>query len=252
MLANLNYSSHTLHYLLASSLLTRLRRSIRLWLLRALSRGGGIPPVKVTSVTSAQPPLLAFSALISRTRYTLRLLGLISMWSWGSSIYKSPPTDLVLRTVAYLEVLSMVVYYALENVTFLASNGVAGDKLIKRTGGMGKWTLWSIRAWFAYVLLQFVRLSRESELFNQKTQEERAAKVSAGEKSIADVELSAAQHAEIRNWRKSLVNNMAWAPLCAHWSFEKGIGVPASLTGFISMVAGLWGTYDAWQATASP
>jgi hypothetical protein len=175
------------------------------------------------------------------------------MWAWGSSTYKSPPKDPVLRAVAYLEVLSMLVYQFTENVTYLASNGVAGDALIKRTGGMGKWTLWCIRAWFGYVLLQFVKLARESVLFSQKEQEEQR-QVSAGEKSIAvaDAELEAARQAEIRSWRKRLVNNLAWAPLCAHWSFEKGLGVPPSLTGFISWVAGVWGTYDAWQATALP
>lgn len=190
---------------------------------------------------------------MSKTRYTLRLLGLVSMWAWGSSTYKSPPKDPVLRAVAYLEVLSMLVYQFLENVTYLASNGIAGDSLIRRTGGMGKWTIWSIRAWFTYVLLQFVKLSRESVLFNQKELEEQR-QVSTGEKSIAvaDAELDAARQAEIRSWRKRLINNLAWAPLCAHWSFEKGLGVPPSTTGFISWLAGAWGTYDAWQATALP
>lgn len=211
-----------------------------------------IPP-PATSVSSARPPLLAFSDLMSKTRYTLRLLGLVSMWAWGSSTYKSPPKDPVLRAVAYLEVLSMLVYQFLENVTYLASNGIAGDSLIRRTGGMGKWTIWSIRAWFTYVLLQFVKLSRESVLFNQKELEEQR-QVSTGEKSIAvaDAELDAARQAEIRSWRKRLINNLAWAPLCAHWSFEKGLGVPPSTTGFISWLAGAWGTYDAWQATALP
>ncbi|EED22838.1 conserved hypothetical protein [Talaromyces stipitatus ATCC 10500] len=253
VLSNLNHTSHALHYLLASSPISRLRLTIRLWLLRRLGRNvSSIPPPPATKIASAQqPPLLAFSNLISKTRYTLRLLGLVSMWSWGSATYKSPPKDPVLRAVAYLEVLSMLVYQALENATYLASNGVIGDSLIKRTGGIGKWELWSIRSWFGYVLLEFVRLWRESILFAQREREEQR-QVSAGEKSIAvaDAELKAAREAEIRSWRKSLVNNLAWAPLCAHWSFEKGIGVPSSLTGFVSLLAGVWGTYDAWQATA--
>ncbi|PCH01318.1 Peroxisomal biogenesis factor 11 [Penicillium occitanis (nom. inval.)] len=253
VLANLNYTSHSLHYLLASSPLASLRLTIRLWLLRRLGRDVPALPPPATNVSSARPPLLAFSDLMSKTRYTLRLLGLVSMWAWGSSTYKSPPKDPVLRAVAYLEVLSMLVYQFLENVTYLASNGIGGDSLIKRTGGMGKWTIWSIRAWFAYVLLQFVKLSRESVLFNQKEQEEQR-QVSAGEKSVAvaDAELEAARQAEVRSWRKRLVNNLAWAPLCAHWSLEKGLGVPPSTTGFISWLAGAWGTYDAWQATALP
>ena len=55
---------------------------------------------------------------------------------------------------------------------------------------------------------------------------------------------------EIRSWRKSLVNNTLWAPLCLHWCFEKGIGVPDHLVGIISLGAGIWGICDSWAATA--
>jgi Peroxisomal biogenesis factor 11 (PEX11) len=166
----------------------------------------------------------------------------------------------VLRGISYIEVSSLVIYQTLENVTYLAANGVTGQALIKRTGGATKWTLWSIRAWLSYVLLQFVRLARESQLFNEKEEQRKKCGaeqqiLTGGEKSQAqlaeEAEIEeAARQAEIRNWRQRLVSNAAWAPLCAHWSFESGIGVPASMTGFISLLAGVWGTYDAWQATA--
>ncbi|OKL57894.1 hypothetical protein UA08_06632 [Talaromyces atroroseus] len=257
VLSALNHSSHALHYLLASSPLSSLRLAIRLWLLRRLGRDVPPPAALSPSSSSAQPPLLAFSTLISKTRFTLRLLGLVGLWKWGSSTYKSPPTDPVLRGLSYIEVPLLVIYQALENVTYLAANGVTGQALIKRTGGATNWTLWSIRAWFSYVLLQFVRLARESQLFNQREEERKKRRaeqqiLTGGEKSQAeDAQIEeAARQAEIRDWRKRLVSNAAWAPLCAHWSFENGIGVPSSLTGFISLLAGLWATYDAWEATA--
>jgi hypothetical protein len=93
-------------------------------------------------------------------------------------------------------------------------------------------------------------------LFRQKEEEKRkirAERILAGEKSVSETnkEEEEAREQEIRKWRKSLVNNLAWAPLCVHWSLKKGIGVPESLTGFISLLAGIWGTLDTWQATAA-
>lgn len=164
----------------------------------------------------------------------------------------------MLRVISYIEVLSLVIYQSLENITYLATNEVIDQNLFKRVGGIRKWSLWSIRAWFTYVLLQFVRLSREALLFNQQEEERkkrRAEEISAGEKAVSahlaeDADIEVARQAEIRNWRKRLVSNAAWAPLCAHWSFENGIGVPPSMIGFIGLLAGGWGTYDLWQATA--
>jgi hypothetical protein len=157
--------------------------------------------------------------------------------------------------VAYVEVFSIFVYQILENVAYLASKGIGGNRLVKRYGGIGAWYLWSTRAWFGYILLEFVRLARESVLFQQKEEEQkrhRAERISAGEKMVSETckEQDEARQQEIRNWRKSLVNNLAWAPLCVHWSLQKGIGVPESLTGFISLLAGIWGAYDSWRATA--
>ncbi|KAH8705286.1 hypothetical protein BGW36DRAFT_367282 [Talaromyces proteolyticus] len=253
VLSTLNYSSQVLHYLLESYPLAALRARIRSLLLQKL--GGKAPAAPPPPPSSARPPLLAFSSLMSETRYTLRLFQLISIWSWGSSVYKSPPKDRTLRAIAYLEVLLILVYQALENVVYLASKGIAGQKLVSRIGGAKNWSLWSCRAWFGYVLLQFVRLRRESVLFAQQEREKmklRAEQVLAGEKpaSPSDQEEAEARRLVVRTWRKKLVNSLAWAPLCAHWSFEQGIGVPANLTGLISLSAGVWNTYDTWQATA--
>ncbi|KAL1987397.1 hypothetical protein VTN96DRAFT_4113 [Rasamsonia emersonii] len=256
VLSTLNYGSHALHYLLASLPSTAVRNRLRLLLLYKL-RGQNPTIVLYSSSPSSSsiPPLLALSKLISETRYTLRLFALISIWTWGSATAKSPPRDRVLRIVAYLEVLSILVYQALENVAYLASKGIFGKRLVKRTGGVDAWYLWSTRAWFGYVLLEFVRLGRESVLFRRREEERKKIRaestLSETEKREEEQKEEEARRQEIRKWRKSLVNNLAWAPLCAHWSLEKGIGLPESLTGFIGLIAGLWGTYDAWKATAT-
>lgn len=56
--------------------------------------------------------------------------------------------------------------------------------------------------------------------------------------------------AEIRAWKKSLVNNVFWAPVCVHWCFEDGIGFPDKLAGLFSFSAKAWGLRDSWVDTA--
>lgn len=230
-----------------------MRTRIRLLLLQRL--GGKLPAPKPAAPSSARPPLLILSSLISETRYTLRLFELVTIWAWGSSVYKSPPKDRTLKGIAYVEVLSILIYQALENGSYLASKGIAWQSLVKRTGGTAKWGLWSVRAWFVYILLQFVRLYRDATLFSRQEEETKkrlAEQVSAGEKSVSESEQEEKEtrRLAIRTWRKKLINNLAWGTLCAHWSVEGGVGVPVYLNGFISLLAGIWGTYDSWQATA--
>jgi hypothetical protein len=253
-LSTIGYSSHILHHVLNSSPLTAVQTRIKLFILQRL--GGKLAAPKPPVPSSARPaPLLVLSSLISETRYTLRLFGLVSIWTWGSSVYKSPPKDRTLKAIAYVEVLSILVYQTLENGSYLASKGIAWQTLVKRTGGTAKWSLWSVRAWFVYILLQFVRLYQDSVLFSRQEEErkkQRAEQVSAGEKTVSESEQeeNETRRLAIRTWRKKLINNLAWGTLCTHWSVEGGVGVPVYLNGFISLLAGIWGTYDSWQATA--
>lgn len=254
-----------MHYLLASAAVAALRARLRLLLFQlarrkatASSSPSSFKPEDVPSQpSSSKPPLLALSSLLSETRYTLRLFGLLPLWTWGSATLRSPPADPVIRAVVLLQVFMNVVYQALENVAYLASKGILPKRLVDRWGGIDKWYLWSTRAWLGHVLLQFVKLGRERAIAKRRDEEERK-RVKAGggdEKAAATLQLSEeereARRQEIRAWRKKLVNSICWAPLCLHWSVEKGIGIPDSLTGFISFFAGAWGLYDSWKATAT-
>ncbi|KAL2002965.1 hypothetical protein VTN02DRAFT_5438 [Thermoascus thermophilus] len=247
VLAAINYSSHALHYLLASAAVAALRTRLRRLLFRAARSKAAAPDVPSSSPSSpSKPPLLALSSLISETRYTLRLFGLLPLWTWGSATLRAPPADPVIRNIVLLQVLVNVLYQALENVAYLASKGVLPKRIVDRWGGVGKWYLWSTRAWLGHVVLEFARLARESAITGRNEQEGLQNK----KKQLTDEDREA-RRLEIRRWRKKLVNNLCWAPLCVHWSLEQGAGVPDSLTGFISLLAGVWGLYDSWKATAA-
>ncbi|KAI9930483.1 hypothetical protein ASPWEDRAFT_463412 [Aspergillus wentii DTO 134E9] len=241
-LAITGYLSHALHHLLASA--PSIALQTRLSLLARLRQQNRKPTSPQPSAPSSSK-LLALSSLISETRYTLRLFGLLPLWTWGSQTIKNPPSDPVIRAITLIQVVVNVIYQALENGGYLAAKGIVSKKFVDRWGGIDKWYLWSTRAWFGHIFFQFFALWRQSVLRRRKTEEQ----VKITGKELSSEEERATLRAEIRAWRKSLVNNVFWAPLCLHWSVEKGIGVPDSLSGVISFCAGAWGFYDLWNAT---
>ncbi|OAL70472.1 hypothetical protein A7D00_5438 [Trichophyton violaceum] len=252
--ATVGYSAHILHYALAHS------RRLNQLALAALGRKPAVtPPSKAAGGTAAaassHPHLLALASLVSETRTSLRLLGLLPLWAWGSSTYKSPPADPVLRAIAYGQVLACVLFQLLENVAFLASKGVLSKRAVERWGSLSKWSIWSVRAWLVHVLLEFVRLARESQIAaaaeGQKSQAGAKKDIGEAEKGVREKtkEEAVKMAAKFKAWRKSMVNNLAWLPLCLHWSVDGGIGVPASLEGVLSLTAGAWGIHDLWLST---
>lgn len=195
--------------------------------------------------------LAALSSVASETRYNLRLFGLLPLWIWGSDILKSPPADPILHALAHLQVVSNVIYQLLENVAYLAEKGVVSRRWVDKYGGVDKWYIWSTRGWFGHIFFQFFVLWRKSVLRRRRVAAQRAAApATAGSEKNAKAEDDESLRLEVRAWRKSLVNNAIWAPLCIHWCLEKGIGIPEHLIGLLSFFAGVWGLRDAWAATA--
>ncbi|KAL4931903.1 uncharacterized protein BDV17DRAFT_255602 [Aspergillus undulatus] len=234
--AFMQYTSHALHHLLASA--PSIALQTRLSLLARLRSSAQLQPGKSNPTPTAQTsPLLALSALMSQARFMLRLLGLPELIAWGSATLKSPPSDRIMYGLTLLQVLSNILYQFLENAAFLSSKGVIPARWLERYGSVGKWDLWSTRFWLGHIILQYFVLWRARELRN------------SAEEAGASREKQDALRAEVRAWKKSLVNNACWTPLCLHWSFEEGIGFPGPLTGFVSFLAGAWGFADLWAST---
>ncbi|EEQ89890.1 peroxin 11C [Blastomyces dermatitidis ER-3] len=244
LLAMVQYNSQIIHYFLLSPPLRSTFARLRSILLPANPGAGVAKPPPPPPQQQQTPPLLALSALMSETRTTLRLLGLLSLWSWGSATLRNPPADPLLRTVAYAQVAVNVAYQVLENVAHLAGKGVVSRRAVERWGSLGRWWVWSTRAWLGHVLLEFVRVWREYVL----AWDRRKGFVSEDGKKIGEAERE--REMEVRGWKKSIVNSLAWLPLCVHWSFEDGVGVPEKMVGVLSMTACAWGVYDMWNATA--
>lgn len=131
------------------------------------------------------------------------------------------------------------------------------QRLTDRLGGVNKWYLWSIRAWFGHIFFQFVVLWRQRVLqreMRERNERERSLRSEKGEdvqlvKEVAEEDELVRR--ETREWKKALVNNVFWSPLCVHWCFESGIGFPDQLGGAFSFLAKVWGFVDAWAATSA-
>ncbi|KAJ5083523.1 Peroxisomal biogenesis factor 11 [Penicillium angulare] len=246
VLATINYVASILHHVSASSPWIALQT--RLGLLVRLRGKAPSQPSKPSSPPS-KSKWSALSSVASETRYNLRLFGLLPLWVWGSQTLKSPPADPILHALAILQVISNVIYQLLENVAYLAEKGVVSKKWVEKYGGVDAWYIWSTRGWFGHIFFEWFVLWREHVLRKRRM----AAKLAAANNEKAK-ELKAEEaeevRKEIRSWKKSLVNNTIWAPLCIHWCFEKGIGIPENLIGMISFMAGVWGLKDSWAATA--
>lgn len=248
ILATINYVSSILHHLSASAPWIALQNRLRL--LARLS-GRQLPLPQPSKSAPSKSKLSVLSSLASETRYNLRLFGLLPLWVWGSDTLKSPPADPILHALTHLQVVSNVIYQLLENVAYLAQKGVVSRRWVDKYGGVDKWYIWSTRGWFGHIFFQFFVLWRQSVLRRRRVAAQRAAATATAEsEKSTKAEDDEALRLEVRAWRKSLVNNAIWAPLCIHWCLEKGIGIPEHLTGLLSFFAGAWGLRDSWAATA--
>ncbi|KAI2789495.1 hypothetical protein POX_d04987 [Penicillium oxalicum] len=245
VLATTNYVASILHQVCKSKSWNALQSRLLI-----LGRFQPRPTLPTDKAPAAAARWAALSSLASETRYNLRLFGLLPLWIWGAQTLKNPPADPILRVLTMLQVVSNVIYQLLENVAYLSSKGVLPKRFIEKYGGINKWYIWSTRGWFGHIFFQFFVLWRQHALRKERLAAQRKAATDIEAKAEVDTQAQESLRLEIRAWRKSLVNNTVWAPLCLHWCLEQGIGIPESLTGVISFMAGAWALHDDWAATA--
>jgi hypothetical protein len=196
----------------------------------ALKAGIASVPTLADLVASTK----AVAGMCSDFRTFTRLWGLLGVYAMAKKQYLDPPKDAVLKALSLAQTLSLGGYYVYENGYYLAGKGVLrGWKPEKIT----KWAKTSMRLFFMFVLLEFVRLWRARQL-----REERKARVDGDEKSRADIEK------EEEVWWRSSMTNLAYIPLSAHWASEKGI-ITDGVVGLLMSFVGVVKVRAAWAAT---
>ena len=151
-----------------------------------------------------------------------------------------PAEDVVLRMLAYTQVIVNVFFQILENGAYLSSKGILGWSSEKQNRA---W-LWSSRFWMAHVGLDFVRLYRVWMLRKQGATEEE--KRTDGPKG--DVITERGEEVWRKGWIKEVVVNAAWAPLTLHWSLRQGL-MGDFWVGVLGSVAGVAGLGTLWSKT---
>ncbi|KAL7626919.1 hypothetical protein AAE478_003693 [Parahypoxylon ruwenzoriense] len=202
--------------------------------------------------------LRAFSTLLSDARTFLRLWGLLSMYFWLRRLVlrwrtQSPKDDAAVEkkgkekggdrmeaAISWVQLATCIVFQSLENGAYLSSKGVMGWS----PAAQGKAYLWSARFWAAFVGVEIGRLFYESHKRGKRT---RAEKFGDGTKTAAEVEREEQEWGD--SWRKTLVRNLAWAPLTVHWSTTEGI-LGEMAVGALASIPGVIQIRDLWRKTA--
>ncbi|KAH9892927.1 hypothetical protein F4778DRAFT_300659 [Xylariomycetidae sp. FL2044] len=209
------------------------------------------PSPSVALVLNFAKRLKALSTLLSDARTFLRLWGLLGMYFWARKLIlkwredrlagaeSRSPEDRIETSIAWTQLVACVIFQSLENGAYLASKGV----FAMEPAAQAKAGRWSARFWGTFVGIEIGRLFYESHKRARRTREEKF----AGGKTVTEFQQEEREWSE--SWRKSVVRNMAWAPLTLHWSLEQGlvseltIGALASIPGFLQM-------RDLWRRTA--
>ncbi|KAI1174202.1 hypothetical protein F4777DRAFT_555133 [Nemania sp. FL0916] len=216
-----------------------------------------LPSAGVTAILALAKRLKALSGLTSEARTILRLWGLLGMYFWarrlvlklrqskqqqsensekgGSSSESGFETAL-----AWTQLTACVIFQALENSAFLSSKGVLGFA----PATQGKMARWSARFWGSFVGLELLRLAHEAARRGSRTRAEKF----AGGKTVAVVEREEGEWRD--TWRKTVVRNLAWAPLTLHWGLEQGL-LSETAVGAIASVPSVLQIRDLWRSTAA-
>lgn len=107
----------------------------------------------------------------------------------------------------------MLFYYPLEHLYYLGSKGIL--PISKQR--ISQYSLWSCRAWAAYVCLQFLHLKEDWKLLKKR---EKALKkdVAAGAGDVQDqLELEKGVQKRKEAILNELVVNLGYLPLTVHW-----------------------------------
>ncbi|GAA5825059.1 hypothetical protein JCM11251_006080 [Rhodosporidiobolus azoricus] len=195
-------------------------------------------------------------ATISDARVLYRLFGIFPIIQWAQSLNDpaSQPADKQILLLEKLQAWSMLLYYPLEHIYYLAGKGVfkISPKRITTIA------LWSCRFWAAYVVLQIFHIRRSFQLLHlerrslqRSTRERFQNGGSVTEKAVEQEkeQLKALQKRE-NNLKRDCWVQAGYLPLTAHWSLTSGLLPSNTWVGICGTVAAVAGLKGVWEKTA--
>ncbi|KAF8340308.1 uncharacterized protein EI90DRAFT_2966093 [Cantharellus anzutake] len=191
--------------------------------------------------------LQKFAGTLSAARRVSGLWGVLPIIKWISAIERSHPASRSIQTIERAQALSMLAFYTLENLSFFtsASAPVLAKYFSPRVSS--KASLWSLRAWAVYTILQLAHLKADWKQLRRK--ERVLGKSAVGETTDVDVLALKKQKTAIL---MSAIENLAFLPLTIHWSFGGRIFESDLPINLLNLVAALASFNAGWDATALP
>ncbi|WWD19171.1 hypothetical protein CI109_103629 [Kwoniella shandongensis] len=213
------------------------------------------------SIADARVIMRAFGMLpILQWLFVLHPKPLASLRSFFLSLGSSKASQSE-KALPTLQILSLLAYYPLEHISWLASKGVVPLTPSRLNTTM----LWSVRFWALYVVLEIYKLRntyigllgrtralrhskpeiKPSEAEGFELQDTTATSVE--EKIISPPETPESSVAKVQqikkdwaSWKTAVIVNSGYAPLTMHWSTPGGLWSNPLITGALGTVAA-WG-----------
>jgi hypothetical protein len=214
-------------------------------------------------IANLLPSMKVLVGVIDDHRIFVRLWGLLGLYTWSRVLYATlrsanaatTPTrkERFLRTLAWVQIASLVTFQVLENGAYLASKRVLVGSGWEGEGGRqweARWWMWSCRGWGVFVALELVRLAVQRYSLSEE-EESQADVLADGEKEgkLMLEERAKARRERSRDWRRDLISNVGYMPLTAHYSVEGGF-LPDWAFGILGVAGAGALLVDAWAKTA--
>lgn len=178
--------------------------------------------------------------MFSNTRYTLRLFGLLNIWTEVPGLFQSPVKDRLTRGIDVAQIFTITAYQLLENIGHLASNTVLSPRVIGSKTKIEKLYIWSARALFLHFMLEIMKLIREARLAKLARTGSKGGNVTSAE---FDGETLG------QDWGKRLWASSIWGLLCLYWSWGQAVPLVEETSGGFSFLADLFMFRDTWVQT---
>ncbi|KAJ9114277.1 hypothetical protein QFC22_005729 [Naganishia vaughanmartiniae] len=189
--------------------------------------------------------LVALAAKLARSSGSRKVVGekglLIGTDVLAILAARIDPTNYL---IGILQTVSLILYYPLENLSYLSSKGVFPLSPLREL----TWSIWSCRFWAAYVVLDVWRLVRRKRELQVKAHALRS-QATSGEKDQLAEQVKALQIEKI-GWLEEVVINVGYAPLTIHWSLPNGAWSNEAWTGVFGTIACLAGIRAKWRNMA--
>ncbi|GFZ50830.1 hypothetical protein JCM24511_08588 [Saitozyma sp. JCM 24511] len=225
------------------------------------------------------------AASVADARVIMRAFGLLPVLQGLFTLYPNPLRSLLSifslkpsalasgKTLPTLQLLALLAYYPLEHLSWLATKGVVP----LAPASIGAATLWSVRFWALYVMLEIYKLRQSYTSLQARGRALQIAKPSVSaaeaegyelqesssvEKAVAAPPAAGAAQTEGRTdaqelradlikWKDAVLVNSGYAPLTLHWSTPGGLWSSPLVTAMFGTIAASGQLITEWRKGAA-